>query len=52
MNLIERAKSILLQPKDTWVTIEAESTDAATLYTRYAMIWPPFRQSAVSLACR
>ena len=38
MNLIERAKSILLQPKDTWVTIEAESTDAATLYTRYAMI--------------
>lgn len=38
MNLIERAKSILLQPKETWVTIEAEATDVATLYTRYAMI--------------
>ena len=38
MNLIERAKSILLQPKETWVTIASESTDAATLFTRYAMI--------------
>lgn len=38
MNLIERAKSILLQPKDTWVTIEAEATDVATLFTRYAMV--------------
>jgi len=38
MNLIERAKSILLQPKDTWATIDAETTDVATLFTRYAMI--------------
>ncbi|MBV7455853.1 YIP1 family protein [Acidovorax sp. sif1233] len=38
MNLIERAKSILLQPKETWVAIESESTDAATLFTRYYMI--------------
>jgi hypothetical protein len=38
MNLIERAQRILLQPKDTWVTIDAESTDTATLFTRYAMI--------------
>ncbi|MBV7541329.1 Yip1 family protein [Acidovorax sp. sic0104] len=38
MNLIERAKSILLQPKETWVAIDAESTDVATLFTRYAMI--------------
>lgn len=38
MNLIERAKSILLQPKQTWVTIDAETTDAATLFTRYAMV--------------
>ena len=38
MNLIERAKSILLQPQTTWATIDAEPTDAATLYTRYAMV--------------
>ena len=38
MNLIERAKSILLQPPTTWATIDAEPTDAATLYTRYAMV--------------
>ncbi|CAN7547713.1 YIP1 family protein [Acidovorax sp. LjRoot129] len=38
MNLIERAKAILLQPKETWVAIESEATDAATLFTRYAMV--------------
>ncbi|CAN7579970.1 Yip1 family protein [Acidovorax sp. Leaf78] len=38
MNLIERAKSILLQPKETWVAIDTEPTDVATLFTRYAMI--------------
>nr|WP_296018670.1 Yip1 family protein [uncultured Acidovorax sp.] len=38
MNLIERAKRILLQPKDAWIAIDAERTDAATLFTRYAMI--------------
>ena len=38
MNLIERAKRILLQPKDAWIVIDAERTDAATLFTRYAMI--------------
>lgn len=38
MNLIERVKNILLQPKETWVVIESETTDAATLYTQYAMI--------------
>ena len=38
MNLIERAKTILLQPRQTWPTIAAEPTDAATLFTRYAMV--------------
>ncbi|MBU0748424.1 MAG: YIP1 family protein [Gammaproteobacteria bacterium] len=38
MNLIERVKNILLQPKETWVVIESETTDTATLYTQYAMI--------------
>lgn len=38
MNLIERAKSILLKPKETWVVIESEQTDVAGLYTQYLMI--------------
>ena len=38
MDLVQRVKSILLQPKDTWVTIEAESADMAGLYTRYFML--------------
>lgn len=38
MNLIERVKSILLKPKETWVTIESEPADVAGLYTQYLMI--------------
>ena len=38
MNLIDRVKRILLQPKDAWSTIDTEATDVATLYTGYAMI--------------
>lgn len=38
MNLINRAKSILLQPRETWHTIEAEAADVAGLYTRYLMV--------------
>ena len=38
MNLIERVKSILLQPKETWATIDTEATDTATLFTSYAMV--------------
>ena len=38
MNLIERVKSILLQPKEAWATIDTESADVASLYTRYLMI--------------
>ena len=38
MDLVQRVKSILLQPKDTWVTIEAEPADMAGLYTRYFML--------------
>lgn len=38
MDLIERVKNILLQPKETWAAIDTEATDAATLFTRYAMI--------------
>lgn len=38
MNLIDRAKGILLQPRDTWPAIEAEAADVAGLYTRYLMI--------------
>jgi hypothetical protein len=38
MNLVERAKNILLQPKQEWNTIAAETTDVKTLYTGYIMI--------------
>lgn len=38
MNLIERAKNILLQPKETWAVIDHEPTDTATLFTGYVMI--------------
>jgi hypothetical protein len=38
MNLVDRAKNILLQPKQEWVVIETEATDTKTLYTSYAMI--------------
>ena len=38
MDIIERVKSILLQPTPTWATIEAESADVAGLYTRYLMV--------------
>ncbi|MFT4241222.1 MAG: hypothetical protein QM569_02960 [Acidovorax sp.] len=38
MNLIERVKNILLQPRETWAAIDAEATDVATLFTRYATV--------------
>lgn len=38
MNVVERAKSILLSPKPTWQTIETEPADTAGLYTGYLML--------------
>lgn len=38
MDLVQRVKSILLQPKDTWATIEGEQAGVAGLYTRYLMV--------------
>ena len=35
MDIIERAKGILLQPAPTWATIENEQADVAGLFTRY-----------------
>lgn len=37
MNLIERVKNILLQPKTEWETISAESTPVSELYKGYIM---------------
>jgi hypothetical protein len=37
MNLVERAKRILLSPRTEWQVIDAEPTSAAQLYTRYVM---------------
>lgn len=38
MNLVDRVKNILLQPKQEWTVIAPESTDTQTLYTSYIMI--------------
>ncbi len=37
MNLVERAKNILLQPKSEWPVIAQESSDTSTLYKGYAL---------------
>lgn len=38
MNLVERAKKIILQPKQEWRIIEAEPHTVQGLYTQYVMI--------------
>ena len=38
MNLVERVKAILLQPKSEWPVIERESGDAGYLFTNYVCI--------------
>jgi hypothetical protein len=38
MNLVERVKAILLQPKSEWPVIAAESGDAGYLFTNYVCI--------------
>lgn len=38
MNLVERVKAILLQPKSEWQVIEGEPGDAGTLFPNYVMI--------------
>ena len=37
MNLMERAKNILLQPKSEWPVIDTESTTVAELYREYVI---------------
>lgn len=38
MNLVERAKGVILNPKGEWSAIEAEPTSALDLYRNYIMI--------------
>jgi hypothetical protein len=38
MNIVDRAKNILLSPKTEWPVIEQEQTDVKTLYLSYIMI--------------
>src|SRR5665213_1844149 len=38
MNLVERVKNILLQPKSEWAVIEREPGDAGYLFTNYICI--------------
>jgi len=37
MNLVQRVQDILLRPKQTWPAIDAEPTDAGSLYKGYLM---------------
>ena len=38
MNLVERAKGIILRPSQTWLEIKEEKTTISELYTSYAVI--------------
>lgn len=38
MNLVERAKNILITPKTEWAVIKNEESTVADLFTKYAMI--------------
>lgn len=38
MEIVDRVKNVLLQPKTEWAAIEPEQTDPRTLYTRYIAI--------------
>ena len=38
MNLVDRAKNILITPKTEWEVIKNEQSSAADLFTKYAMI--------------
>jgi len=38
MNLVERAKNIILKPSETWAEIKAEQISISDLYKSYAMI--------------
>ena len=38
MNLVERVKNILLQPKEEWPKIAEETTTTQSLYVGYIMI--------------
>lgn len=38
MNLVERVKKILMQPKAEWAVIQGETYTVADLYTKYVMI--------------
>lgn len=38
MNLVDRVRNMLLQPKTEWAAIEPEQTDPKTLYTSYIAI--------------
>lgn len=38
MNIVERAKAIILKPKETWETIKAEQTTVKELFASYAAI--------------
>jgi len=38
MNLVDRAKNIMLNPKQEWEVVKAESITTQELYTKYSLI--------------
>lgn len=38
MNIVERAKNILISPKTEWEVIKNEQSTVADLFTKYALI--------------
>jgi hypothetical protein len=52
MNLVERIKGILLQPKSEWQTIEREPGDAGYLFPNYVAIVAAIPPCAPSSALR
>lgn len=38
MDIVERVKAILLQPRETWPVIDQEATDTARIYKEYLLI--------------
>ena len=52
MNLVDRIKGILLQPKSEWSKIESEPGDAGYLLSNLLRFWLPLRQFVLLSAHR
>jgi len=48
MNIVERAKSIILTPKTEWLVVAAEEPNIRQIVTEYVLPWPSSLQSPIS----